>query len=79
MLLGKRKGSLEETLSYCVHKEDPKSFKVSFRDKDSIRTESLFDFMTKDEFAEIPASRIVQIKGREVVWEKGQKQVKVKK
>ena len=77
--MGKRKGSLEETLSYCIHKEDPKLFTVCYRDKNSIRTESLFDFITKEEFADIPISRIVQIKGTEIVWEKGQKQVRVKK
>lgn len=78
-MLGKRKGSLEETLSYCTHKEDPKLFTVSYRDKNSIRTESLLDFITKEEFADIPISRIVQIEGKEIVWEKGQKQVRVKK
>ena len=78
-MLGKRKGSLEETLSYCIHKEDPKLFTVSYRDKNLIRTESLFDFITKEEFSDIPVSRIVQIKGKEIVWEKGQKQVNVKK
>lgn len=77
--MGKRKGSLEETLSYCIHKEDPRFFMVSYRDKNLVRTESLSDFITKEEFADIPISRIVQIKGKEVIWEKGQKQVNLKK
>lgn len=77
--MGKRKGSLEETLSYCIYKEDPKLFTVSYRDKNLVRTESLSDFITKEEFADIPISRIVQIKGKEVVWKKGQKKVNVKK
>lgn len=78
MVLRKRKGSLEETLSYCIYKEDPKLFTVSYRDKKSIKTESLFDFITKEEFVDIPISRIVQIKGKQIVWKKGQKQVIVK-
>jgi uncharacterized protein (UPF0248 family) len=78
--MGKRKGSLKETLSYALHKDDPKLFTVSYRDKDKIKTDSLEDFMTKEEFSDIPLTRILQItRNGEVVWEKGQKQIKVKK
>lgn len=75
-----RKGSLKETLSYAMHKDRTELFTVSYRDKDKIRTDQLQDFMTKEEFSDIPLTRIVQIRrASEVVWEKGQKQVKVKK
>lgn len=78
--MGKRKGSLKETLSYALHSDDPKLFFVSYRDKERIRTDPLEDFMTKEEFSEIPLTRIVRImRKEEVVWEKGQHQVKVKR
>lgn len=75
----KRKGSLKETLSYALHGDDPKLFSVSYRDKDKIRTDSLKDFMTMEELADVPLTRIVRImREEEIVWEKGQHQVKVK-
>ena len=78
--MGKRKGSLKETLSYALHGDDPKLFFVSYRDKERIRTDKLLDFMTKEEFSDIPLTRIVRIiRKDEVVWEKGQKQVALKK
>jgi uncharacterized protein (UPF0248 family) len=77
--MGKRKGSLKETLSYAMHKDNPKLFSVSYRDKDKIKTDPLEDFMTKEEFSEIPLTRILEItRNGNVVWEKGQKQVKLK-
>ena len=75
-----KKGSLQETLSYAMHKDRTELFTVSYRDRDKIKTNSLEDFMTKEEFSEIPLTRILQITRKgEVVWEKGQKQIKVKK
>ena len=77
--MGKRKGSLKETLSYAMHKDNPKLFSISYRDKDKIKTDLLEDFMTKEEFADIPLTRILEItRNGNVVWEKGQKQVKLK-
>ena len=77
--MGKKKGSLKETLSYAMYKDTPKLFSVSYRDKDKIRTDSLEDFMTKEEFSDIPLTRILEItRNGDVVWEKGQKQVKLK-
>jgi uncharacterized protein (UPF0248 family) len=78
--MGKRKGSLKETLSYAMYKDDSDLFSVTYRDKDQVRTESLHNFVTKEEFSDIPLTRILQIKrGESVVWEKGQHQVSVKK
>ncbi|MDG6904232.1 MAG: DUF504 domain-containing protein [Nitrososphaerota archaeon] len=77
--MGRRKGSLKETLSYALHGDDPKLFSVSYRDKEKIRTDALEDFVTKVEFSEIPLTRIVRImREDEVVWERGQHQIKVK-
>jgi uncharacterized protein (UPF0248 family) len=74
-----RKGSLDETLSYAMYKDDPKFYSVTYRDKNTFKNESLTDFMTKEEFSDIPLTRIQEIrKGQRVVWEKGQKQLKVK-
>ena len=58
--MGKRKGSLKETLSYAMHKDNPKLFSISYRDKDKIKTDSLEDFMTKEEFSDIPLTRILR-------------------
>lgn len=77
--MGKRKGSLKETLSYALHKDDPRLFSISYRDKDRIKTDPLEDFMTKEEYSEIPLTRILQItRDGNIVWEKGQKEVKLK-
>jgi uncharacterized protein (UPF0248 family) len=77
--MGKRKGSLKETLSYAMHKDNPRLFSVSYRDKDKIKTDPLEDFMTKEELSDIPLTRILQItREGNVVWEKGQKRVKLK-
>ncbi len=69
--MGKRKGSLKETLSSALHKDDPIFYKI--------KTESLEDFIAKEEFSDIPLTRILQItRNGEVVWEKGQQQIKGK-
>jgi uncharacterized protein (UPF0248 family) len=78
--MGKRKGSLKETLSYALHSDDPSLFSVSYRDKDKIKKVSLQDFVTREEFSDIPLTRILQItRSGLAVWEKGQKQIKVNK
>jgi len=75
----KRKGSLEETLSYATYSANPSDFEVTYRDLDTLRTVSLGEFMKAEDYAEIPASRILTITHkRKVVWRKGQKQVSVK-
>ena len=76
----RRKGSLKETLSYALYRDDTKLFTVTYRDKDQIKTNTLHDFMEKEELAEIPITRILTIiRDGETVWSKGQKQVSVKK
>ncbi|MGI0091724.1 MAG: hypothetical protein ACREBS_08445 [Nitrososphaerales archaeon] len=78
--MGRKKGSLKETLSYAMHKDDPTLFSVNYRDRDAIKTETLSNFMAGEEFYDIPITRIVEIiRDGKVVWERGQKQVKVKR
>ena len=75
-----RKGSLEETLSYALYKEDAELFSLLYRDKDQIKTASLREFLESIEMSDIPLTRIVAIdKAGEVVWKKGQKDVRIKK
>jgi len=76
---GNRKGSLEETISYAMYRDDPSSYQVSYRDKDQIKNTGLKDFLIAEEFSPIPLSRIVLISKNELaVWKKGQKEVLVK-
>lgn len=75
-----RKGSLNETLSYALHSDDPRLYIVSYRDKDLVKKARLSDFATAEEFSDIPLTRIIEItKNDTLVWEKGQKELKVKK
>jgi uncharacterized protein (UPF0248 family) len=74
-----RKGSLEETLSYAMHADNPRAFEVEYRDRDVLKTAWLKEFMEGEEFSEIPVTRIVRITRQKVlVWEKGQKRVTLK-
>jgi len=77
---GKRKGSLEETISYAFYKDDPTSYTVFYRDKEKIKEASLKDFVEGEVFSPIPLTRIVQITRNEkdLVWKKGQKELSVK-
>jgi uncharacterized protein (UPF0248 family) len=77
---GKRKGSLEETISFALHKDDSETYRVYYRDKDSIKVAALKEFILSEYFSQIPLTRIVQIKRseNEVIWNKGQKEVTVK-
>lgn len=74
-----RKGSLKETLSFAMHGDDPKLYVVSYRDKNMVRREPLAEFLIAEEFSDIPLTRILEIRrSGELVWEKGQKELKVK-
>ena len=76
----RRKGSLEETISFAMYKDNSTQYEVSYRDKDRIAKVNLKDFLTKEEFAPIPLTTIIQIsKNDDVVWKKGQKEVAVKR
>ena len=77
----KRKGSLEETISYAMHHDEPANYIVAYRDKDVIKKTTLQEFMKGEEFSTIPLTRIYQItrNNDEIVWRKGQKELLVKK
>ena len=76
---GKRKGSLEETISYAMYRDDPSNYQVSYRDKDQIKKTGLKEFLSTEEFSPIPLSRIVLVSKNDLaVWKKGQKEVLVK-
>ena len=75
----KRKGSLEETISYAMYKDDPAFYLVTYRDRDLIKTATLKDFFSAEEFTPIPTTRILQLsKKGKIVWKKGQKEILVK-
>ena len=75
----RKKGSLEETLSYSLYKEDPTTYLVSYRDKDIIKQANLKDFMDSEDYSAIPLTRITLIsKNGNIVWRKGQKDILVK-
>ena len=70
----KRKGSLEETLSFALYGDDPHSFTVTYRDMDLLKEVSLNDFMNREDLGDIPITRIVTVtRNGMVVWRKGQK------
>jgi hypothetical protein len=76
----RRKGSLEETLSYALYKDETNLYSVFYRDKDQIKRASLKDFMESVEMSEIPLNRITGISRENLaVWTKGQKDLRVKK
>jgi uncharacterized protein (UPF0248 family) len=77
----RRKGSLEETISFAMHSDDPENYIVFYRDKDTMKEATLRDYMEGEDYSAIPLTRIVRIKrrGGEDVWIKGQKEVLVKK
>lgn len=77
--ISKKKGSLEETISFGMHGDDPKRYKVWYRDKDVIKEASLEDFMGAEDYSPIPITRITKItKDDKIVWSKGQKELIVK-
>jgi len=76
----KRKGSLEETISYAMYSDDPGKYTVYYRDKDSVKEASLKEFMEGKYFSPIPITRIIRLSrpDRGTVWKKGQKELLVK-
>ena len=75
----KKKGSLEETLSYAFYKDDPRKFRVFYRDKDKIKEANLKYFFEEEEYGAIPLTRIILVSRLDKpVWKKGQKEVLVK-
>ena len=77
--ISKKKGSLEETVSYATYSDDPRIYTVSYRDKDKIKQASLSEFMNAEDYSPIPLTRIIHIsKHGRLVWKKGQKELTVK-
>jgi len=75
----KKKGSLEETLSYSIYNDDPITYSVFYRDKDTIKRANLKEFFESDEYSAVPLTRINMIlKKGKIVWKKGQKEILVK-
>lgn len=64
-----RKGRLEEIFSMALHStDDPNLYSVSYRDFESIIELPLLEFVKASEnFAVIPASRIIQVKRNEKI------------
>lgn len=78
--MSKKKGTLEETISFATYNDNPRAYFVFYRDKDRIREIDLDKFMNAEEYSPIPLTRIVQItKHEKPVWKKGQKELLVKK
>lgn len=58
-----KKGVIEEIISKAKFADDPKSYRIFFRDFDTIREASLPDFLAEsNNFETIPVSRIQMIK-----------------
>jgi hypothetical protein len=75
----KKKGSLEETISYSIYNDDPTIYSVFYRDKDTIKRANLKEFIESDEYSAVPLTRInlISKKGK-IVWKKGQKEILIK-
>jgi uncharacterized protein (UPF0248 family) len=75
----KKKGSLEETLSYSIYNDKSELYTISYRDKDRNKQASLKQFMQSEDYSMIPLTRITLIsKDGNIVWRKGQKEILVK-
>lgn len=58
-----KKGIIEEIFSKALYADDPFTYRISFRDFDSIKEVSLPDFLEEsDNFETIPVTRIQLIK-----------------
>lgn len=58
-----RKGRLQEIISKAIYADDPKLYKIAYRDFNEIKEVSLPEFLQMSEdFQTIPASRILSIK-----------------
>lgn len=77
--ISKKKGSLEETLSYAIYKDDPLRYTVSYRDKNKIVEVNLKEFIKNEEYSVIPITRItLLVREGKLVWKKGQKELLIK-
>ena len=67
-----RKGKIEEIFSKAKFADDPSTYKVFFRDLDTIREVTLPDFIVEsNNFETIPITRIEMIKkDNEILFEK---------
>ena len=72
-----RKGIIEEIFSKAKFADDPNTYKVFFRDYDTIREATLPDFIVEsNNFETIPITRIEMIKKDEkVLYEKSKHEV----
>jgi hypothetical protein len=67
-----RKGKLEEIFSRALYADNPKLYKLTFRDFENYKEVSLDEFIVLSEnFQKIPASRIIRIElSGDVLYEK---------
>ncbi len=72
-----KKGKIEEIFSKARFADDPSTYKVFFRDFDTIREVTLPDFIVEsNNFETIPITRIEMIKkDNEVLFEKSKHEV----
>ena len=72
-----RKGIIEEIFSKAKFADDPNTYKVFFRDFDTIREVTLPDFIVEsNNFETIPITRIEMIKkDEEILFEKSKHEV----
>jgi uncharacterized protein (UPF0248 family) len=67
-----RKGKLEDMFSRALYADNPKLYKLTFRDFENYKEVSLDEFIVLSEnFQKIPASRIIRIElSGDVLYEK---------
>jgi len=67
-----RKGKLEEIFSRALYADNPKQYKLTFRDFENYKKVSLDEFIVLSEnFQKIPASRIIRIElSGDILYEK---------
>ena len=72
-----KKGKIEEIFSKARYADDPSTYKVFFRDLDTIREGTLPDFIVESKnFEIIPITRIEMIKKKnEILFEKSKQEV----
>ena len=72
-----KKGKIEEIFSKAIYADEPSTYKVFFRDFDTIREVTLPDFIVEsNNFETIPITRIEMIKkDNEVLFEKSKHEV----
>lgn len=63
-----KKGIVEEILSKAKYADETKTYKIYYRDFDTIRETTLHEFIDmSDNFQTIPISRIVMIKKNAII------------